>query len=74
MEIDAREGIGYRGKCYICHSGCYEDAREVAAMVKERFSNIKDSMEKSFCTRFHTRWQKDNFTSHIKNTAIAQKR
>lgn len=44
METDAREGIGYRGKCYICHSGCYEDAREVAAMVKERFSNIKEDI------------------------------
>ena len=40
MVSDAQDGICYSGKCYICHSGCLEDARKVERLIKERFSNI----------------------------------
>lgn len=31
----------YAGKCYMCHSDCYDDARAVADLVEARFPNIK---------------------------------
>ena len=36
-----REGENYDGRCYICHSGCLKDAKEVARVIKRHFSNIK---------------------------------
>ena len=30
----------YTGKCYISHSGCYEDAKAVADLVQSRFPYI----------------------------------
>lgn len=38
-------GTDYSGKCYLCHSACYEDAKAVADMVKERFPKIKGEIE-----------------------------
>lgn len=40
MEAHARDGIEYSGKCYISHSGCYDDARVVADLVEQRFPNL----------------------------------
>ncbi len=40
MEIHAEGGIDYAGKCFMSHSACYDDAREVADLVEERFPNI----------------------------------
>ncbi|KXL53765.1 fatty acid-binding protein [Anaerotignum neopropionicum] len=37
MEIHAKDGIDYTGKCFISNSACYEDARKVADLVEERF-------------------------------------
>lgn len=41
----AENGTDYSGKCYLCHSACYEDAKVVADMVKERFPKIKGEIE-----------------------------
>lgn len=38
-------GTDYSGKCYLCHSACYEDAKAVADMVKEQFPKIKGEIE-----------------------------
>lgn len=40
MEELAKDGHDYDGKCYICHSACYEDARAVADLVEERFPKL----------------------------------
>ncbi len=40
MEEAAENGLDYNGKCYICHSACYEDARAVADLVEERFPRL----------------------------------
>ena len=35
----------YTGKCYISHSGCYEDAEAVADLVQSRFPYLKEKVE-----------------------------
>lgn len=45
MEICARDGCGYNGKCYISHSNCYEDAKAVADLVEERFPHLNGAVE-----------------------------
>ncbi len=40
MEERAEDGLGYRGKCFISHSDCEEDARELAARIEERFTSL----------------------------------
>ena len=40
MEEYCDDGREYNGKCYMCHSACYEDARAVAALIEERFPNL----------------------------------
>lgn len=45
MEQHAEGGTAYRGKCYLCHSLCEEDARAVAALVKERFPQMDGEVE-----------------------------
>lgn len=45
MEQHAEGGTDYRGKCYLCHSLCEEDARAVAALVKERFPQMDGEVE-----------------------------
>lgn len=37
----AENGNDYAGKCFISHSACYEDAKAVADLIKERFPNIE---------------------------------
>ena len=45
MEYLANNGSNYAEKCFICHSGCVEDAKKVAAMIKERFPKLKNKPE-----------------------------
>lgn len=45
MEQHAKDGLGYADKCYISQSACYEDAVGVAAMIEERFPNLKGRVE-----------------------------
>lgn len=40
MEQYADNGVNYDGKCYISQSACYDDAREVADLVEERFPRL----------------------------------
>ena len=45
MEENARDGIDYSGKCYICQSACMEDARAVADLIEEKFKKLDGSVE-----------------------------
>ena len=45
MEKHAKDGLDYSGKCYICHSDCIEDAKEVKKLVEERFKNLDGEAE-----------------------------
>ncbi len=45
MEENAEGGLDYSGKCYMCQSACYEDARQVADMVEARFPKLKGKVE-----------------------------
>ena len=45
MEEHARDGHDYSGKCYMCQSACYEDARQVADMIEERFPKLDGKVE-----------------------------
>lgn len=45
MEQLAENGTEYSGKCYVCHSACYEDAKAVAKMVEERFPKLNGTVE-----------------------------
>lgn len=40
MEIHAKDGIDYSGKCFISNSACYDDARKVADLVEEKFPSL----------------------------------
>ncbi len=40
MVENAEDGLDYSGKCYISQSACYEDAREVANLVEEKFPKL----------------------------------
>jgi len=40
MALHANGGNAYSGKCFVCHSACYEDAKEVAALVEAEFPNL----------------------------------
>ncbi|MBQ8860056.1 MAG: DegV family protein [Ruminococcus sp.] len=40
MLVCADGGKNYNGKVYMCNSDCYDDAKAVADLVKESFSNI----------------------------------
>ena len=45
MEENAREGRDYSGKCFLSQSECMEDAREVAALVEERFPKLDGKVQ-----------------------------
>lgn len=45
MEQTARDGLSYDGPCYISHSDCLEDARQVAALVEERFPRLAGKVQ-----------------------------
>lgn len=40
MEVHAKDGTNYSGKCFISNSACYDDARKVADLVEERFPSL----------------------------------
>ena len=40
-----QNGEGYNDKCYICHSQCIEDAKTLAAMIEEKYPNLKDGVK-----------------------------
>ncbi len=40
MEEKVEGGLDYSGKCYISQSACYEDARQVADLIEERFPKL----------------------------------
>ena len=40
MEAHAENGTAYNGKCYLCHSACEEDAKQVIALIEEKFPNL----------------------------------
>ena len=41
MQENAKDGLDYSGKCYISHSGCYEDAKAVADLIEARFKSLR---------------------------------
>lgn len=45
MEEHADGGLNYNGKCYISMSHCLEDAKQVAALVEERFPHLNGKVE-----------------------------
>ena len=45
MEECAEDGLDYAGKCYMSQSACYEDARQVADRIEERFKNLNGKVE-----------------------------
>lgn len=45
MEQHAENGLDYSGRCYICNSDFYEDAKEVARLVEERFPKLNGKVE-----------------------------
>ena len=45
METYAENGTGYNGKCYICHSACFEDAQTVADLVESKFPNLNGRVQ-----------------------------
>ena len=45
MEENAVNGLDYADKCYLSHSYCYEDAKEVARLIEERFTKLKGKVE-----------------------------
>ena len=44
MEIHAKDGMDYSGKCFISNSDCYDDARVVADLIEERFPQLDGSV------------------------------
>lgn len=42
MEEFAKDRNNYEGKCFLCHSGCFEDAQTVADMISARFPKLKE--------------------------------
>ncbi len=40
MEQFAENGYDYDGKCFICQSACYEDAKAVADIIEEKFPKL----------------------------------
>lgn len=45
MEEHARDGYDYSGKCYMCQSACYDDARKVADMIEAKFPKLDGKVE-----------------------------
>ena len=45
MENHAENGLDYSGKCFICHSACYDDARAVADLVESKFPKLNGKVE-----------------------------
>lgn len=41
MEAHAEDGLGYAGKCFICHSNCLDQAETLKAEVEDAFPHIE---------------------------------
>jgi DegV family protein with EDD domain len=44
MAKHAQNGTAYSGKCFISNSACYDDARQVADLVEEKFPQLNGSV------------------------------
>lgn len=44
MEDHAQDGLNYSGKCFISHADCFDDAREVADLVEEKFPSLNGTV------------------------------
>lgn len=40
MVENAEDGLEYSGKCFICHSAFYDEARQIADIVEEKFPKL----------------------------------
>lgn len=45
MELHAKDGLDYNGKCYISQSACYEDAKAVADLIEKKFPKLDGKVE-----------------------------
>ena len=45
MEELATDGLDYSGKCFISHSMCEDDAKEVIALIEERFPKLNGHVQ-----------------------------
>lgn len=45
MEELAQDGLDYSGKCFISHSECLDDAREVASRIEARFPKLDGKVQ-----------------------------
>ncbi|MDR1688660.1 MAG: DegV family protein [Clostridiales bacterium] len=45
MERHAKDGLNYSGKCFVSHSACLDDAKNMAAEVEKRFKNIDGGVQ-----------------------------
>ncbi len=45
MELCAKDGLDYDGKCYISQSACYDDARAVADLIESKFKKLAQPVE-----------------------------
>lgn len=45
MELHAQNGIDYSGKCYISHSGYYNEAKTLADLIETRFRKLNGKVE-----------------------------
>ena len=45
MELLANKGLDYSEKCFMCHSGCLDDAKKVAEMIESKFKKLKGKVE-----------------------------
>lgn len=45
MEMYAEDGPDYSGKCFISHSLCYDDARELADRIEEKFKKLAEPVK-----------------------------
>lgn len=44
MEIHASNGLDYNDNCYMAHSDCLNDAKRVANLIEQKFTNLKDKI------------------------------
>jgi fatty acid-binding protein DegV len=44
MTFYAKDRLDYSDKCFISHSACYQDARDVADIIESTFPKLKDKV------------------------------
>ena len=45
MKENAKDGLEYADKCYMCHSACIDDAKAVAELVEQTFPKLLGKVE-----------------------------